>query len=196
MVIVFGTPRAGTTFVVNWIANNNPAHTLMVPDDFGELFQPYFYTTTDVEKETIRRMALLTDRSIFKLHTGAEMSTHIWELIKSRPVVAVRRADVLGQFISYGLGNHTDKWVTYNDNSSVEIPQFCYKKEWFDDLASRLIEFDNRYSTLNVVQTIWYEDIPNMPLNGKLPKKQSNGTTIDKMKSIANRNNFINWYND
>jgi len=194
MIVVVGTPRSGTTFVVNWIANNNPTHTLMQPDDLGELFQPYFYTTDNHEKETSDRISLLTDSSIFKLHTGVEMSPQVWKLIEDIPVIVVRRADRLGQFISFGLGCYTDKWVTYNAPSSCNIEPFHYKKEWFDDLAQRLIELDTRLPTLNVEQTIWYEDIPYMKLNGSLPQKQNNGTNADKMKSILNLDEFLNWY--
>jgi len=195
MIVVVGTPRSGTTFVVNWIANNNPTYNLMCPNDLGELFQPYFYTTDDHDKETFNRLSLLTNRSIFKLHTGVEMSPRVWKLIDCRPVIVVRRADVLGQFISFGFGNHTDKWVTYDSSGSSDIQPFYYKREWFDDLAQRLIELDNRLPTLNIVQTIWYEDIPNMKPNGRLPQKQNNGTNADKIKSILNQDEFLDWYN-
>jgi hypothetical protein len=194
MIVVVGTPRSGTTFVVNWIANNNPTHTLMQPDDLGELFQPYFYTTDNHEKETSDRISLLTDLSIFKLHTGVEMSPQVWKLIEDIPVIVVRRADILGQFISFGLGFHTDQWITYNASNSSDIEPFHYKQEWFDDLAQRLNELDNRLPTLNIAQTIWYEDIPYMKLNGSLPQKQSKGTNADKSNSILNLDEFLNWY--
>jgi hypothetical protein len=194
MIVVVGTPRSGTTFVVNWIANNNPTHTLMQPDDLGELFQPYFYTTDNHEKETSDRISLLTDLSIFKLHTGVEMPPQVWKLIEDIPVIVVRRADILGQFISFGLGFHTNQWITYNASNSSDIEPFHYKQEWFDDLAQRLNELDNRLPTLNIAQTIWYEDIPYMKLNGSLPQKQSKGTNADKSNSILNLDEFLNWY--
>jgi hypothetical protein len=166
----------------------------MQPDDLGELFQPYFYTTDNHEKETSDRISLLTDLSIFKLHTGVEMPPQVWKLIEDIPVIVVRRADILGQFISFGLGFHTDQWITYNASNSSDIEPFHYKQEWFDDLAQRLNELDNRLPTLNIAQTIWYEDIPYMKLNGSLPQKQSKGTNADKSNSILNLDEFLNWY--
>jgi hypothetical protein len=101
---------------------------------------------------------------------------------------------VFGQFLSYGIGYTTNKWVSFNKpglNGLVDDKKIYYKKEWFDELAQRLIEFEDRDVT--IAQTHYYEDINTMTANGKLPFKQNIG---NKIEIFENKDEIIDWYND
>mgnify|MGYP000453740896 CR=1 FL=1 len=113
MKIILGTPRSGTSFVANWYANELPDHKYMLPEKLGEYFHPDFFASDDVDAETLERISGLPIKCIFKLHTGKEMSKHIWEYISDKPVILVKRKDILGQFISIGVGYTTNKWVNF-----------------------------------------------------------------------------------
>lgn len=190
MIIIYGTPRSGTSFYAQWYANQYVDHVYHMPEVLGEYFHPDFMNGD----ETLARINTLTDKSIFKLHSGKEMSSHIWEYISDKKVVIIKRRDVFGQFLSYGIGYTTNKWVSFNKpglNGLVDDKKIYYKKEWFDELAQRLIEFEDRDVT--VAQTHYYEDINTMTANGKLPFKQNIG---NKIEIFENKDEIIDWYND
>ena len=54
------------------------------------------------------------------------------------PIILVKRKDLLGQFISYGVGWTTNKWVSFDNDATSKNgleQDFYYKKEWFDDMV-------------------------------------------------------------
>lgn len=197
MIIVLGTPRSGSSFVTNWYANQYPEYNYMLSEKLGEYFHPDFFDTKDIDKETLQRIDKLTNKSIFKLHTGKEMSRHIWKFIADKPVIIVKRQDLLGQFISLGIGYTTNKWVNFkakNTNGLKHNQTFYYKKEWFDDLADRILSLNKLENSLNIQRTVWYEDIKDFPLNGVLPTKQNTGSLEEKMNVIVNREDLQYWF--
>ena len=119
--IIVGTPRSGTSFVTKWYANEWPQCTTLGDDGQFEYFEPLWFNygqddwpnIRDVDKETKKRISGLPSDYIFKMHTGPEMSEHIWEFVYKKLVTVVKRKDLLGQFISYGIGWETFKWFWY-----------------------------------------------------------------------------------
>lgn len=194
MKIIVGTPRSGTTFVTSWYANEYPDYEYLIPDRLGEYFHPDNFATDNVDTETLFRIASLPPKCIFKVHTGSEMSSNIWKFLQDKPVILVKRRDLLGQFVSYGVGYATNKWVTYShvgNNGLQAGHKFVYQRWWFDELKQRLEELNNK--SLIIERTIWYEDIPKMSINGKLPLKQN---TPESINAFANKDELIEWFND
>lgn len=196
MKIVLGTPRSGTSFVANWYANELPDHKYMLPEKLGEYFHPDFFASDDVDAETLERISGLPSKCIFKLHTGKEMSKHIWEYISDKPVILVKRKDILGQFISIGVGYTTNKWVNFkakNTNGLQTGQTFYYKKEWFDDLAERIMSLQSIENTLLLERTIWFEDLDQFKPNGELPTRQNSLPNDVKLQYIENKEEFLSW---
>jgi hypothetical protein len=192
MKIIVGTPRTGTSFVAQWYANQTPNSVYHMPKKLGEYFHPDFYHTDDVDQETQDRIHTLTDDSVFKLHTGTEMSDVIWDFIADKPVILVERNDKFQQFLSYGIGYLTDKWASFDAEGNNGLSHTGhYQRQWFDELAQRLVEFDNRKFLCET--HIWYEDIYTMPANGKLPFKQNIG---DKLAAFDNKEEIYEWFTD
>jgi len=191
MKIIVGTPRSGTSFIAQWYANETPNSVYHMPENLGEYFHPDFMDD-NVDNETLSRIRALTSDSVFKLHTGTEMSKHIWDYVKDKPIILVKRKDVFGQFLSFGIGHATNKWVSFREKGNNGLTgKVDYKKEWFEDLENRLIEFKNK--KLLVEKTIWFEDIPGMKPNGRLPIKQNIGNKIDVFN---NKDEVIEWFED
>lgn len=188
MKIIVGTPRSGTSFIAQWYANQYPDHIYHMPEKLGEYFHPDFMDGD----ETAERIKTLTDKSIFKLHTGKEMSPLIWEFIADKEVILVERGNKLQQFLSYGIGYLTNKWVSYAEegNNGLTEPGY-YKKEWFDELEQRLVEFSQR--TFISKTHYWYEDIYKLSVNGRLPLKQNLGNKLD---AFTNKDEIFEWYQD
>lgn len=196
MKIIVGTPRSGTSFVTEWYANEYPKFKYMMPEKLGEYFHPDFFETSDINTETKNRIKTLPEKCIFKLHTGKEMSELIWKFVYERPVITVKRKDILGQFISYGIGYTTNKWVNYNAknrNGLDDGQKIYYKYEWFEELSQRLIEFKNREPELHVERSVWFEDLNTFPNNGKLPRRQNGLSNKEKIKLIENSDEFLCW---
>lgn len=131
------------------------------------------------------------------MHVGPCMSEHVFDYILDKPIILVKRKDILGQFLSYGIGWTTRKWVCYNEKSKsyngLEPSQkFYYQREWFDDMAIRLIDIDKR--KFNVEKTIWFEDIPKFKVNGKLPLKQNRISNTEKINLLTNSDQFMDWF--
>jgi len=199
MKIIVGTPRSGSSFVTEWYANQYPEYQYMFPDKLGEYFHPDFFDTQDIDQETCDRLTTLPKNCIFKLHTGKEMSKYIWDFVYTKPIILVKRKDVLGQFISYGIGNTTNKWVNYkakNRNGLEPNTQFYYKKEWFDDLLNRIDELHKREKHLNIERTVWFEELNNFSNNGVLPRRQNWQSNEEKLQLIKNKTEFLSWFND
>lgn len=188
MKIIVGTPRSGTSFIAQWYANQYPDHTYHMPEKLGEYFHPDFMDGD----ETAERIKNLTDKSIFKLHTGKEMSPLIWEFIADKEVILVERGSKFQQFLSYGIGYLTNRWVSYirEGNNGLTAPGY-YKKQWFDELEQRLVEFNER--TFISKTHYWYEDIYKLPANGQLPLKQNLGNKLD---AFTNKDEVVEWYQD
>ena len=194
MKIIVGTPRSGTTFTTNWYANEYPDHEYLIPEKLGEYFHPDHFETKNVDQETLDRIQSLPKKCVFKVHTGLEMSDHIWSFLQDKPIILVKRKDLIGQFVSYGIGYATNKWVTYShigNNGLFPNQKLTYERWWFDELKQRLEELDSR--TFNVERIIWYEDIPNMPINGKLPLKQN---SLESLNTFVNKDELVEWIND
>lgn len=188
MKIIVGTPRSGTSFIAQWYANQHPDYTYHMPRQLGEYFHPDFMDGD----ETAQRIETLTNKSIFKLHTGKEMSPLIWDFIEDKEVILVERQNKFEQFLSYGIGYLTNKWVSYikEGNNGLSDPGY-YKKEWFDELEQRLVEFSERKFISKT--HYWYEDIYKLPANGKLPFKQNIG---NKLEAFTNKDEVVEWYQD
>lgn len=199
MKIIVGTPRSGTSFVTEWYANQFPHLQYLMPEKLGEYFHPDFFETDDVDTETLKRLTSLPKDCIFKLHTGKEMSSHIWDFVYKHSVILVKRKDVLGQFISYGIGYTTNKWVNYrakNRNGLRPNTKFYYKQEWFNELQERRKELDLREKELCIERTVWFEDLDKFTINGVLPRRQNYQTNQEKLNIIENKDEFLRWYND
>ena len=188
MIIVVGTPRSGTSFIGQWYANQNPDYVYHMPDKLGEYFHPDFMDGD----QTAERIKSLTSKSIFKLHTGKEMSPLIWEFISDKEVILVERENKFEQFLSYGIGYLTNRWVSFKrpGNNGLTGPGY-YKKEWFDELDQRLVEFSQR--EFKSKTHYWYEEIYKMKSNGRLPLKQNLGNKLD---AFTNKDEIIDWYEE
>jgi hypothetical protein len=215
MKIILGTPRSGTTYVANWISEQYPEYERLGMRSLGEIFHPDFFNDgygvgdnfiplrqhdmAFVDTETLRRISLLPEKCVFKLHPGQEMSKHIWEFIADRPIIMVERKDILGQFISIGIGYHTNKWVSPNMgiNGLQAGEKVEYKRVWFDDLAQRLIDMKELRNSLIIERVIYHEQLPLLERStSKLPKKQNHGTNEDKLKNFTNSEELLIWYNN
>lgn len=199
MKIILGTPRSGTSFVTNWYANHLTDHEYLYPEFLGEYFHPDFFKTDDVDQETLDRISTLTELSIFKLHTGYEMSRFIWDFISDHPIILVTRDDTLGQFLSYGIGYTTAKWVNYsatNHNGLEPGQTIDYKKEWFDELVNRFEHLKQLLPSLTIEEQIKFEDLSNYTINGRLPRRQNPQSNAEKLELLSNKNQFIDWYEE
>tara|TARA_R110001592_G_scaffold30282_4_gene108582 strand:- start:3573 stop:4193 length:621 start_codon:yes stop_codon:yes gene_type:complete len=200
MKIIVGTPRSGTSFVAQWYANEYTNHKYLLPEKLGEWFDPeWFDTGISPVIQTIMRWGKLNENNIFKVHTGMPKSiVDVWSYIENTPVILVKRKDILGQFISFGIGRTTERWVNYNRdnrNGLNENQIIEYKQEWFDDLANRIIELEElEEKKLVVERLIWFEDLPNFKVNGKLPRRQNGESNEEKLKLFTNGDEIIKWY--
>ena len=137
-----------------------------------------------IDKETQTRIATLKDKTIWKMHPGPDMSEHIFEYISTMPIILVKRKDLLGQFISYGVGWTTNKWVSFDNDATFKngLEQDLLQKEWFDDMVFRLMDLEERQKKLNIQKLIWFEDIPTFKINGKISVRQNNYLMNKKLK--------------
>jgi hypothetical protein len=189
MIIVFGTPRSGTTFFTRWLSNNNTDYNYL-----GEYFQPYYFNTENIDTETYTRISKLSNNSLFKVHAGSELHPKVLSIVKSNPVNVVIRKNKLAQIISMGLASISDTWVTYDNNDTYV--KGIYKKEWFDDITNRIEMFEKIYPSLNIKKKFFYEDIPLYQKNGKLPVKQNKYSIEDSLNLFLNKQEVLEWYND
>jgi len=201
--IILGTPRSGSSFVTRWLANKHQDYTALSENQGYEHFEPDhpgwppLGDSDGIDKETKLRIATLKDKTIWKMHPGPDMSEHIFKYISTMPITLVKRKDLLGQFISYGVGWTTNKWVSFDNDTTSKNgleQDFYYKKEWFDDMVFRLIDLEKRQKKLNIEKLIWFEDIPKFKINGKLSVRQNNYPNEQKLKWITNSNEFMNWF--
>jgi len=203
--VIVGTPRSGSSFITRWYANEYPEYTALSEDKGYEHFEPdhpgwpSLGDSDGINKETKLRIDTLKDKTIWKMHPGPDMSELIFDYISSIPVILVKRKDLLGQFISYGIGWTTNHWVNFDpdDKSKNGLEQdFYYKKEWFDDMVYRLQDLEDKQKKLKIEKLIWFEDIPNFKVNGKLSVRQNDYPNEQKLKWITNSNEFMNWFLD
>ena len=147
--IIIGTPRSGTSFVAKWYSNKYPQYKLLSEHRLYEHFEPDYADWPElgdvegINKETQKRINELPVDYIFKMHSGPDMSKLIWDFVYKRPIIIVKRKDLLGQFISYGTGWVTFKWYQYADwkmplAGLKDGQTFYYKKEWFDAFNKKI----------------------------------------------------------
>jgi hypothetical protein len=205
--IIIGTPRSGTSFVAKWYSNKYPQYKLLSDHRLYEHFEPDYADwpklgdVESISKETQKRINGLPIDYIFKMHSGPYMSNLIWDFVYKKPIVIVKRKDLLGQFISYGIGWTTFKWYQYADwkmplAGLKEGQTFNYKKEWFDNLVWRIEDLRTREKNLNIERTVWFEDLPNFPDNGEIMIRQNPKSNDEKLKSIENVDDFLRWFRD
>jgi len=205
--IIIGTPRGGTSFVTKWYANQFPECTALSEHRLFEHFEPDYADWPElgdvegINKETLKRINELPENYIFKMHSGPDMSKHIWDFVYKKPVVLVKRKDYLGQFISYGIGWTTFKWYQYSDwkmplAGLKEGQTFTYKKEWFDNLVWRIEDLKEREKYLNIERIVLFEHLPFFPNNGELMIRQNPRSNDEKLKLIENVNEFLGWFKD
>ena len=207
--IIVGTPRSGTSFVTKWYANENPKHIALDEQILYEHFEPDYPDWPDnnnfkaIDKETKKRIKQLPKNCVFKMHTGPEMSEYAWQYVYDQPVIIVKRKDLLGQFISYGIGWATFRWYVLDSWKKKELnglkkdETFFYKKEWFDNLAWRINDLSYREIHFkNVERTVWFEELSNFPKNGNLLVRQNPKSNDEKLKLINNKEEFLKWFKD
>jgi hypothetical protein len=201
--IILGTPRSGSSFITRWYSNEYLEYTALSEDKGFEHFEPdhpgwpKLGDVEGIDKETKLRIATLKDKTIWKMHPGPDMSKHIFDYISEAPVILVKRKDLLGQFISYGVGWTTNEWVNFDPESKSKnglSEDFYYKKEWFDDMVYRLKDLEEKQKVLKIEKLIWFEDIPNYKINGKLSVRQNDFSNEEKLKWVINQNEFMNWF--
>ena len=129
------------------------------------------------------------------------MSNYIFEYIKNKPVIVVERKDVLGQFLSYGIGWTTNKWHHYVDkttplNGLNKNQTFYYEKKWFDDLSLRLALFNNVIQDLIIERKVWFEELPNWTNSNSVMLRQNPQSNDEKLELLTNKDEFLNWYNN
>lgn len=229
--IIVGTPRSGTSFVTNWYVNEWPQCTALGAEHLWEYFDPLWFNYGQgvgvarpdwpniqmayADKETKKRISGLPSDYIFKMHSGPDMSKYIWDFVYQKPIVLVKRKDLLGQFISYGIGWTTFKWYWYphagwnpkwkNDvvllktkciNGLEKGQTFNYKKVWFDDLVWRIEDLEKCENKLNIERTVWFEDLPNWPKNGEQLMRQNPQSNDEKLNLLKNKNEFLGWFKE
>ena len=205
--IIVGTPRSGTSFVTKWYANEYPQCTALNEKRLFEHYEPDYADWPDlgdvegIDAETYKRINELPENYIFKMHSGPDMSKLIWEYVYNKPVILVKRKDLLGQFISYGIGWTTFKWYQYAGwkmpLAGLEEGQtFDYKKEWFDNLVWRIEDLKKRENKLNIERTVWFEELPDFPNNGEIMIRQNPKSNDEKLELINNKEEFLNWFKD
>ena len=207
--IIIGTPRSGTSFVTKWYANEYPQCIALSEHRLFEYFEPDYPDWPElgdvegIDKETQKRIRELPPDYIFKMHSGPDMSKYIWDFVYQRPIVLVKRKDLLGQFISYGIGWTTFKWYWYPDwkknngiNGLEKGQTFNYKKEWFDNLVWRIEDLKKRESKLNIERTVWFEELINFPNNGEIMIRQNPKSNDEKLNIIENKDEFLKWFKD
>tara|TARA_B100000989_G_scaffold254571_1_gene203289 strand:+ start:500 stop:1159 length:660 start_codon:yes stop_codon:yes gene_type:complete len=201
--VVLGTPRSGSSFITRWYSNEYPEYKALSEDKGFEHFEPdhpgwpMLGDQQGIDKETEARIKKLEDKTIWKMHPGPDMSKHIFDYISKIPVILVKRKDLLGQFISYGVGWATNKWVNFDPDSKSKnglTEDFYYEKKWFDDLVFRLKDLEEKQKGLKIEKLIWFEDIPNFKVNGKLSVRQNDFSNEQKLKWLINSNEFMNWF--
>ena len=128
------------------------------------------------------------------------MSNYIFEYIKNKPVVVVQRKDVLGQFLSYGIGWTTNKWHHYVGkatplNGLIENQKFYYEKKWFDDLSLRFALFNNVVQDLIVEREVWFEELSTWN-NNDIMLRQNPQSNNEKLDLLTNKDEFLSWFNE
>ena len=207
--IIVGTPRSGTSFVTRWYANKFPKHIALDEQRLYEHFEPDYpdwppnNNFKAIDEQTKKRIKKLPTDCIFKMHPGPEMSEYIWKYVYNKPVILVKRKDLFGQFISYGIGWATFKWYVLEDwkekslSGLKEDETFTYKKEWFDNLAWRLKDFFYREPHFkHIERTVWFEDLPDFPNNGNLLVRQNPQSNYKKLKRIKNKDELKSWFKE
>lgn len=210
--IIFGTPRSGTTFVALWYSNKFSGYQHLSKNKGFEHFDPSFMDckSTDrklVNLETKRRISQdLKKLSIFKIHPGKNYSKHIYDYLKNEPIIVVKRKDVLGQFLSWGIGWQTNKWAHFKIESKkdittlnglVEGQKFEYSKLHFEELKYRIDKFTKIEKTLkNIDRIIWFEDLPKWNIAGDTTVRQNPQSNEEKLNLLTNKHEFLDWYNN
>jgi len=189
MKIILSTPKSGSTFITRYISNEYKDYVYL-----KEYFQPLWYDSQNITETTKKRLANLPEKSVFKVHTGKEISKSVWDFIKNKPIIFVERKNKLDQFTSLGLSYLSNVWTVYDKPN--KIIKGTYKKEWFDDLAYRLDQYEEKKNSFCIEKIYFYEDIENMPSNGKLPIKQHNISIEEKLNMFTNKKEFLGWYYD
>jgi hypothetical protein len=186
MKIILGTPKSGSTFITRYIANQHPNYAYL-----KEYFQPLWYDKND---STGKRLKNLKEKSVFKIHTGKEITKEVWNFIQDREIIFVERKHKLEQYASFGLSYLSNVWTVYDKPN--DIIKGYYKKEWFDDLTYRLDQYYKKKNNLKIEKIYYYEDISTMVQNGMLPIKQHNLHINEKLNMFTNKQQFLEWYYD
>lgn len=189
MKIIVGTPKSGSTFITRWIYNENPNYEYL-----AEHFQPLWYPEGDPNIIIENRINSLNDNSIFKIHTGKETSEKVWKYIYTKNIILIERRNKLAQFVSLGHSYLSNVWTLYNPKSTITTG--IYKKEWFDDLIFRLEDLEQRKANFSIENIYYYEDIPDMKINGELPVKQHIESLDILLNMFENKDEFLGWYYD
>lgn len=143
---------------------------------------------------TTHRLSSLADLSVFKVHTGDELDQRVWDLLATKPVIIIRRRNILDQILSFGIANLNDIWVMYEG-----VQQYAYgtyERKWFDYLVCRLRELDDRSKHLLIADEVYYEDLSLYPINGVLPIKQNDISLDEKLNIFSNADEILRWYSE
>jgi len=195
MKILIGPSRSGTTFYYNWFLNEYAYDPLPVVQKQGETFTPGYdwrvelgianLTPDIIKKETQRRLKWLNQNSIVKVTMSAQVDDLFWKYVKDKSVTLIERNNIFEQVISWGVAKQTNKWAVWNPQE-LETVEFNYPKSWFNEIADELVKYNdmkNNYFT-NIEQILYYDDIKNYKVNGRLPIKQKTDYNITNIQEV------------
>ena len=195
MKILIGPSRSGTTFYYNWFLNEYAYDPLPIVQKQGETFTPGYdwrvelgidnLTPNIIKKETQRRLQWIEQNSIVKVTISNQVDNLFWEYVKHKPVTLIERQNTLEQVISWGIAKKTNKWAVWKEQE-IESVDFVYPKSWFEEIAFELIKYNNMKTNwfTNIEQILYYEDIKNYKVNGRLPIKQKTNYNIKNIQEV------------
>lgn len=177
--------------------------------------------SVDELSETLHRIALLkadnNGKYFFKNHANPLPQEAFDYLINNYFFIVVDRMNKLDQYLSFAIANATRVWMIRKEGEKpiIEPNSLIYKKEMFNQLTNRIVDFYKRTKLIeeNTKIAIFYEDIESMTcefelldllgftdwpkyLNpndykDKIPTKQA---TTNSLQFFKNRNEILDWY--
>lgn len=195
MKILIGPSRSGTTFYYNWFLNEYAYDPLPIVQKQGETFTPGYdwrvelgidnLTPNIIKKETQRRLQWIEENSIVKVTISNQVDDLFWEYVKHKPVTLIERQNTLEQVISWGIAKKTNKWAVWKEQE-IESVDFVYHRSWFEEIAFELIKYNDMKTTwfTNIEHILYYEDINNYKVNGRLPIKQKTNYNITNIQEV------------
>lgn len=217
MKVLLATPRTGSTFYLRYLQLMNPK--LECKDEYFQPYLPFLFNQPYLERlrqnefdEITHKLNSLNNNFLIKILAGREIDFRVWHMLHNKqvPVTILKRRNLRRQIISFGISILNNVWVKFDNGSyglngsvnNVDEYKFgFYEKWWFDSLIYKFKQVEYLKTYLNIIETIYYEDIIYLkyPINDYskkiIPIKQNHQTDDELMNYFTNKDQVDDWIN-